>query len=80
MKIFNSTWKIVKDFFTEGFVESLKGFMTGGSVGAVLDSWQGLLIGIVTGSILGAFIGSSLAKVFEYLLERLHLLLNLRKG
>lgn len=79
MKFFILAWKVIKDFFVDGFVEALKGFMTGGSVGAIVNSWQGFLIGIVTGTILGAFIGSSLAKVFEWLLEKLHLLLNLRK-
>ncbi len=59
-------------------VESIKGILTGGSVGAILNSWQGFLIGVVTGSILGAFIGSSLAKVFEWVLEQIHLMLNLR--
>lgn len=72
-------WKYIKDVFTEGFVEALKGFLTGGSVGAIVDSWQGFLIGIFTGTLVGAFIGSSLAKVFEWLLEQLHLLLNVRK-
>ncbi len=79
MKIFMLAWKIIKDFFTEGFIEALKGCVTGGSVGAIVNSWQGFIIGVVSGAFVGAFIGSSLAKVFEWLLEKLHLLLNLRK-
>ena len=79
LTIFKGSWKVVRDFVSEGLVESIKGILTGGSVGAILNSWQGFLIGILTGSILGAFLGSSLAKVFEWVLEHLHLMLNLRK-
>lgn len=79
MKFLLTIWKFTKDLFTEGFIEALKGCVTGGSVGAIVNSWQGFIIGTISGALVGAFIGSSLAKVFEWLLERLHLLLNLRK-
>lgn len=79
IKFILGSWKIIKDFVTEGFIEALKGLLTGGSVGAMINSWQGFIIGTISGAIIGAFIGSSLAKVFEWLLEKLHLLLNLRK-
>lgn len=79
IKFIQSSWKIIRDFVTEGFIEVLKGILTGGSVGAIVNSWQGFIIGVVSGAFLGAFIGSSLAKVFEWLLEKLHLLLNLQK-
>jgi len=78
-KFFDVLWKYIKSAIADGFVEAVKGLLTGGSVGALLDSWRGFLIGIFTGTIVGAFIGSSLAKVFDLLLEQLHLLLNIRK-
>jgi len=72
------TINYIKDVFAEGFIEALKGVLTGGSVGAILSDWKGFFIGIALGSIIGAFMGSALGKLFDLLLEKIHLLFFLK--
>ncbi|MDC0584239.1 hypothetical protein OAO55_00765 [Bacteroidales bacterium] len=78
-KALSVLWEYVKSAFSTGLEDGVKGMLTGGGVGALSETWKGFVVGMFAGALFGAIIGSTLGKVFDLLLESIHLLLNLRK-